>query len=129
MESEVDFHTAVELILRRDARFRSEAYSFVMLATGFTVSRLAEPRHVKGQELLEGIRDFAIEQYGPMTKTVFEHWGLRSTLDFGHIVYNLIEAGLMSRTPTDRLEDFRDGFDFEKALIQDYPWGSEVPRT
>jgi uncharacterized repeat protein (TIGR04138 family) len=129
VESRTDFYDAVEAIVARDPRYRPEAYSFVMLALGFTVARLEAPRHVTGQELLEGIRLYALQEFGPMVKTVFEHWGVQGTLDFGHVVFNLVEAGQLGRTETDRLEDFAGGYDFEAAFVRDYPWGAAATRA
>ncbi|MBI5835815.1 MAG: hypothetical protein HZB25_01095 [Candidatus Eisenbacteria bacterium] len=129
LENRSDFHEEVEKLTERDPRYRAEAYSFLMFALGYTVSRLPEPRHVSGQELLEGIRRYALQEFGPMAKTVFEHWGLRETLDFGHIVFNLVDAGLLGRTESDRLEDFAQGYDFEAAFVRDYPWSAPLERA
>ena len=124
MESHTDFYDAIEAIVARDPRYRPEAYSFLMLGLGYTVARLDEPRHVSGRELLEGIRLYALEQFGPMARTVFEHWGVRETLDFGHIVFRLVDAGLLGKTEDDRLEDFDGVYDFEDVFVRSYPWGA-----
>jgi uncharacterized repeat protein (TIGR04138 family) len=127
---ENDFLARIEGIVERDGRYRPEAYAFVMRALSHTVSGLEAPRHVTGQELLSGIRGLALEEYGPMAKSVFEHWGVRRSVDFGHLVFNLVGEGLLGKTETDRIEDFEEGFDFEEALVRDYPWtggASEEP--
>ncbi len=129
MESQADFYERVERITERDLRYRAEAYGFVMLALGFTVARLPAPRHVNGQELLDGIREYALEQFGPMAKTVFAHWGIHQTLDFGHVVFNLVSEGLLGKTDSDRLEDFRDRYDFETVFVRNYPWGAAPGRS
>ena len=123
LENRSDVYEQVEAIVDRDPRYRPEAYHFVMLAVSYTMGRLETPRHITGQELLAGIREYALEQFGPMVKTVFEHWGVRETVDFGHIVFNLVGEGLLGKTETDRLEDFRNGYDFETAFVKEYPWG------
>ncbi|HVP39708.1 MAG TPA: Minf_1886 family protein [Candidatus Saccharimonadales bacterium] len=128
MENRSEFYETVESIVERDPRYRPEAYSFVMLALGFTVASLDAPRHVTGQELLEGIRRYALQEFGPMAKTVFEHWGIQRTADFGRVVFNLIEAGLLGKTETDRPEDFEGGYDFEAAFVRDYPWDAPLGR-
>lgn len=115
-----DFLGALKEILRKDPRYKLEAYSFLMAALNFTVSRLPKPRHVTGQELLEGIREYGLEQFGPMTRTVFEHWGVKSTEDFGNIVFNLIDVGLLGRTEEDSIDDFKGVYDFNKAFDKDY---------
>jgi uncharacterized repeat protein (TIGR04138 family) len=91
-----------------------------MAAVEYTISLLSEPRHVSAAELLGGVRLYAMEEFGPMAKQVFNYWGVASTEDFGNIVYNLIDQGLLSRTEEDRLEDFRGVYDFEKVFEEDY---------
>lgn len=73
-------------------------------------------RHLSGQELCEAIRQFAIEEYGFMAKVVLNSWGVRTTSDFGEIVYNLIRIGLMRKSKQDRREDFDGCYDFEDAF-------------
>ncbi len=118
-----DFLEKVEEVAEQDGRYGREAYLFIYGALDHVVKSLNRDqiqtplgRHVSGQELSAGILDYARLQYGPLTRAVFEHWGIRETLDFGHIVYNLIEAGLMSKTEDDCLDDFRAVYDFEEAL-------------
>jgi uncharacterized repeat protein (TIGR04138 family) len=82
----------------------------------FTQKKLSRKGHVTGRELSEGLRDFAIDTYGPMVKTLFSHWGISKTDDFGNIVYNMIGKGLLSRTEEDFIEDFNGIFDFEEAF-------------
>ena len=95
---EVNFDEVVEQILAKDARFHRDAYSFMREALGFTQKligkeNLGKIRHVSGQELLDGVRQYALQQYGPMTFTVLEEWGVRSCRDFGDIVFNMVENG------------------------------------
>ena len=72
--------------------------------------------HVTGRELCEAVRKLALRQYGLLAATVLNHWGVRSTSDIGDIVYNLIAAGDLEKTPSDSRSDFDDVFDFETAL-------------
>lgn len=112
----------IELIAEADGRYRREAYLFVYAALDFTVHKMgrqeepAQSRHITGQQLADGIRTYAREQFGPMAGDVLEHWGFRETLDFGNIVYNLINAGMMSKTDDDRLDDFRNVYSFNEAF-------------
>ena len=106
----------IQEILTKDPSFKFEAYSFVMAGLHFTVSRLAKARHVSGQELCEGLKDYALEQFGPMAKTVLEYWGIRKTQDFGKIVFHLIEASLLKKTEQDTVQDFNEIYDFERAF-------------
>lgn len=120
VESAVDFSVKVAQILIQDKRFSLDAYDFVMSALRYTLTRLDEHRHVSGRELLMGIREYAMRQYGPMTRTVLENWGLKSTLDFGEIVFNLVETGIIQRKQEDTKEEFRDVFDFKTAFDKPY---------
>jgi len=118
-ETSVD--EALDKILERHPRYPREAYLFVREALDYTqkaVSKAARSqlRHVTGQELLAGIRAYALEQFGPMALTVFEEWNIRECLDFGRIVFNMIEAGILAKTEQDSLADFEGGYDFQEAF-------------
>jgi uncharacterized repeat protein (TIGR04138 family) len=114
-----DFLARLSRILQRDARYREDAYLFVMASLSRAVQTLTEPRHVTGQELLEGIRREAEEQFGPMAGSVFEHWGVKNSLDFGRIVFNMVHEGILSKTDTDSLDDFDDRVFFQKLFDGD----------
>jgi uncharacterized repeat protein (TIGR04138 family) len=118
---EVSFEETLEKIRVADPRFDREAYLFVREAldhTQKTVGRDAKGkvRHVSGQELLEGIRDYALEQFGPMAMTVLEEWGIHSCSHFGDIVFNMVEHGLLAKTEKDSRADFQSGYDFKEAF-------------
>jgi len=101
-----------------------EAYVFVQEGLRFTAERVAEEdsaagregRHVTGQELCLGLRDYAIDQFGPLAGVVMDHWRVRGTEDFGRIVFAMVEAGLLRTTDEDSIEDFRAVFDFGEAF-------------
>jgi uncharacterized repeat protein (TIGR04138 family) len=119
--SESNFEETVEAIVGKDPRYHCDAYHFLREALDHTQKGVTkggkEPlRHVSGQELLEGIRAFALQQFGPMTLMLFQEWGVRSCEDFGEIVFNLVESGLLAKTKDDSREDFKGGYDFEVAL-------------
>jgi len=119
-----DFNEVVNLIAREDRRYDRNAYIFVRRALDHTLKRDAEAagerRHVNGRELCEGIREFALEQYGPMTFTLFENWGVRRTDDFGEIVFKLVDYGIFGKTPNDHPDDFRDVYDFRKSFLEPF---------
>jgi uncharacterized repeat protein (TIGR04138 family) len=107
--------------------YPAEAFDFVQRGLSYTVQKmhgeLADPeasRHVSGQQLCEGLREFALTQWGLLARTVLRRWSITSTLDFGEIVFALIEAGQMQKTDDDRLEDFRNVYDFKKAFEAGY---------
>jgi uncharacterized repeat protein (TIGR04138 family) len=103
-------------ILTRDPRYAAEAYAFIRAGLDYTVRRLDKPRHVSGQELLDGIREFALAEFGPMTKTVLNGWGIACTEDIGEIVFNMVENGLLGKTDKDSRADFANGYDFDEAF-------------
>jgi uncharacterized repeat protein (TIGR04138 family) len=125
-------YSGIEGIVLKDPRYDPRAYEFVFEALAHTLSRLgksgsrdpemgiASGQHVSGRELLDGVRDLALEQFGLMARIVFHQWGIQRTDDFGEMVFNLVEAGLMSATPQDRREDFCGAYDFEEALVRAY---------
>ncbi len=113
MAKQKNFYQVIEEICARDNRYKPDAYEFVMQALHFTQHKFNKETHVTGRELLEGIREFVIEQYGPMAKTVLAHWGITRTLDFGNIVFNMVDKKLLSKTDEDSIEDFKDVYDFE----------------
>lgn len=122
-----DVHPFVEL-LRNDTRYKPEAYQFVReslvyaqeaLGYGKTDAENPPPegeRHLTGQELCEALRVYALEQFGMMSLLVLHRWGIRSTSDIGSIVYNLIAAGLMKKSDSDRRQDFDNVYDFDNAF-------------
>jgi uncharacterized repeat protein (TIGR04138 family) len=103
-------------------RYAEEAYLFVLSALHVTLESLHEPRHIRGRELVEGVRDLAIEKFGPMARSVLAHWGIHSTDDIGAVVFALVDCGILIKQPTDSPEDFQDVFDFEEAFERNYPW-------
>ena len=121
------FSTTVDAIIARDPRFERDAYLFVRDALEFTTkqqkkksARSLPECHISGQQLLEGVRLYALSQYGPMVPTVFEHWRVRSCEDIGSIVFNLIEAREFGKSEQDTIEDFRRGYDFDEAFVQPF---------
>jgi len=131
-------------LLEEDNRYHVAAYEFIFNALHYAqavlhmgTERPSEPagppceqadeeesdepqRHVTGQELCEAIRQFALQEYGYMAKTVLNSWGVHATSDFGEIVFNLIRFGRMRKTKEDRLEDFHDVYDFDTAFEQEF---------
>src|SRR5262245_37954489 len=124
-------HPKLAELARRDPRYAYEAYEFVFAALAHTQKLLGrtpppaggaaeEEHHVSGVQLVHGIRDLALREFGLMARTVFRVWGINATADFGEIVFNLIDAKLMSKTDEDRRLDFHDVYDLDEALVQGY---------
>ena len=112
-------------LLSKDSRYKIEAYFFVLAALEYTREDTGKPKHVTGPELLEGIRKFGLEQYGIMTKTVFESWGVKTTNDFGQIVFNMVNAEVLSKTEEDKIEDFENVYDFTEVFERNYHFGDQ----
>ena len=110
-----------------DGRYHERSYLFVLAALEFCQRRRTERGHISGEELAWACRDLALEQFGLTAKTVFNHWGIRSSDDIGKIVFVLIEVGLLMPHEEDRIEDFHAVFDLGDAF-EEYPWAG-VSRT
>jgi len=125
--AEAEFESDLHDMLCKAGPYPLEAYNFVREGLSFTVQRLHEhpetmsdhDRHISGQDLCLGLRDFAIEQYGLMAPIVMSHWHVKRTEDFGRIVFAMVDAGLMSKTDEDTIDDFRGVFDFHEAFNRD----------
>ena len=118
----LDFAEALDLIVSHDSRYAREAYHFLRDALDYTIKLKKKARedasgHVTGQELLDGIRLYALKEFGPMVPTVFEYWGLSKGDDFGEMVFNLIRVGIFGKTDRDSLDDFRGGYTFHEAFV------------
>lgn len=123
---EHDFTEVVSLIVKEDPRFAKSGYVFLQKALSHTIDEerkrqgkvvtKTNKRHVSGQELLAGIRDYALEQFGPMSYFVLTAWGIKRCEDFGEMVFNLIEYGVFSKNEDDSKEDFASIFTFEEAF-------------
>lgn len=124
-----NFLEMVNLIVKEDDRYTKEAYGFLKEALDFTMDKERKrknkavsktQRHVTGQELLEGVREYALDQFGPMAHTVLTSWGLERCEDFGEMVFNLIEYGVFSKNEDDTKEDFAAIYDFEEAFLKPF---------
>jgi uncharacterized repeat protein (TIGR04138 family) len=121
----------VREICEKDTRYLPEGYIFVLEALEFTAKMLNKPaksgreRHVAGRELLEGVRHYAIQEFGPMALTVLSSWGLTRSEDFGEIVFNLVDSGKLRKTEEDSKADFANGYDFADAFTR--PFLPEAP--
>lgn len=116
----------IDRLRERHPRYHETAYLFILSALHHVLEQLAEPRHISGRELAEGMRDLALRRYGPMARTVLEHWGIEQTADVGEIVFALVEAGVLLKQEDDSPRDFDALFDFEEEFEMNYPWGADI---
>lgn len=114
---QVEFEIGLEQILAKDKRYRRDAYWFLRDALDHTHKMLGNTQkeaihHVSGGQLLEGIREYAAQQFGPMAMTVFAEWGVHNCEDWGEIVFTMVEHNVLQKTEQDSREDFKGGYDF-----------------
>ena len=138
------FNEAVAIAIAKDQSYRPEGYQFLRESLEATLKKRAKSKgtrssrqgsdqpapssHVTARELLEGFRLQALREFGPMTVTVLEYWGIGTSRDIGKMVFNLVEAGAFGRTENDSIEDFEKGLDFHEAFVAPFqpPPASEV---
>lgn len=121
--------TTIQRLRSNDPRYDERAYAFVLAALEEVVAHLPRRRHVSGGELAEGCRVLALRLWGPLSKTVLEHWNLRATRDIGEVVFNLLDVGVLSKDDSDAREDFDDLYDFTRVFETNYPWGGKSTKT
>jgi len=131
----IRFEEAIRAIRENDQRFDFDAYLFLRDSLDFTLERFRseespEHRHVRGPEMLEGLREFALREFGPLAATVLENWGVRSCEDIGDMVFQLIGAGAFGKSEEDRPEDFAGLYDFDEAFREPFrPKRTIQPKT
>ncbi len=124
-EPAFEFESLLDVVLAEDPRYPREAYLFVERGLQYHRERHGRGgsgQHVTGPQVLVGVRELAIDEFGPMARTVFQAWNLKDGADVGEIVYNLIRVGLMSKTDDDRKEDFLGVMAFDESLDMDSTW-------
>lgn len=126
-------HKTLQQLVEEMDRYPIEAFLFVQEGLKFAVDRTHGPanetpsiRHISGQELSEGLREFSLQRWGRLSRTVLRQWGISSTFDFGRIVFGMIANGMMQKTEEDSIEDFKDVYDFKAAFEADYRIPSEL---
>ena len=127
--AKINFAEVVEEICEKDLRYSIDAYHFVQEGLNHTLKSLKRGgqhahRHVSGQELLSGLREFALKEYGPMSKAVLNEWGIKTTDDIGQIVFNLVNSGVLGKNDTDSPNDFKNVFAFDDAFVKPF-----IPRN
>jgi len=119
------FNEVVEQVVVKDPRYAKEAYMFLKEALEFTIKQRKRGKseagsHVDASELLDGFRQLALKEFGPMVMTVLEYWGIALSDDVGNMVFNLIDAGVFGKTESDNVEDFRGALDFRAAFEEPF---------
>jgi len=120
-----DYQATLDRVLERDPRYSREAYFFIQSALEYfqhNHRRGKGREHLTGPQVLDGVRELAILEFGPMARSVLNYWGLERGEDVGEIVYNLIEVGLMAKTDEDRKEDFAGVMAFDESFDEETSW-------
>lgn len=120
--SDVTAGSALAGLQQRHPRYAEAAYLFVLSALHRRLSDLDVPRHISGAEVADGVRDLALDRFGPLARTVLEHWGIHATADIGEIVFALVDCGVLIKQPHDTREDFEGIYSFDEAFDENYPW-------
>ena len=111
----------IELISKEDGRYNSQAIKFVYEGLGYTAKKVVgEAEHITGQALCEGLRQLALEKWGHLATVVLYNWNIRTTRDFGEIVYLMIKNKWMSAQPSDSIEDFDNVYDFKTVFKEHF---------
>jgi uncharacterized repeat protein (TIGR04138 family) len=116
-------HEVIAQLCRRNPKYATQAYLFVLEALQRQMMELDVPRHITGPELASSVRVLALKRYGLLARTVLEHWGVSATSDLGKIVFLLVDHGVLTKQDTDSPDDFDELFSFERVFEADYPWG------
>lgn len=130
---QINFEEVVNAIFEKDSRYQKDAYLFLREALEFTQKALnrsqkSKSRDVSGKELLEGVREYALKQFGPMALTLLNEWGIRTCEDLGEMVFLMVEHNLFSKTETDTREDFKNVFSFEEVFREPFlPANKKLP--
>ncbi len=117
----ISIEEAIEQIVKKDPRYPKESYHFIREILDFTIKHfkkntLGSDRHVSGKELLEGVRLYSLQEFGPLAFTVLTEWNLRTCEDIGEVVYNMVSMRILKTTANDSRDDFKNGYHFEEAL-------------
>ncbi|MBU0755702.1 MAG: hypothetical protein KJ645_11225 [Planctomycetes bacterium] len=126
MATEYSLEDQLEAIALEDGRYAPNAYRFIFDSLDYILlclGRQHKPvgdRHISVEQLLDGVRQCALDHFGPLSRLVLESWGVFRTEDIGEIVFNLVECGLLNKQETDLKEDFAGGFDFRDVFEENY---------
>jgi uncharacterized repeat protein (TIGR04138 family) len=126
------FEQKIQTIVEHDPRYCAEAYEFVSNAVTYTAKMLNKSgasKHISGKELLDGVKVFAQQEYGPLAGEVLRNWGLRDGTSVGNVVFNMVNSHLLGKSDKDSLEDFRIGFDVDKDFPTAFEKKAEPSRT
>ena len=106
--------------IEQEQTYAPEAYVFLMDALDRSRRDLMRQGHVSSEELILGIQAMARERYGPMAALVFEEWGIKSPADFGSMVFELVDEGVLLHRAEDTIDDFLICPSYRKLFEEEY---------
>lgn len=130
----LNFDQAIIKIRATDPRFTPAAYHFIRQSLDHSIARFnrngpeKKPAHVSGKELLEGFRDLALKEFGPMAKTVLGEWGILRCSHVGEIVFQLVQYGILGKSETDKPDDFQEIWTFSEAFESPFQPKPQSPK-
>ena len=121
----------VTKITEKDSRYAPEAYEFIRNAVNYTAAKLERDklknRHISGRELLKGVVEYAVQEFGPLAKDVLTNWGIQDGLSIGNIVFNMIQEKLLSANDKDSIDDFSGNLDFDEIFSKKFAPDDKKP--
>ena len=126
-----NFMALVTKITEKDSRYAPEAYEFIRNAVNYTAAKLERDklknRHISGRELLKGVVEYAVQEFGPLAKDVLTNWGIQDGLSIGNIVFNMIQEKLLSANDKDSIDDFSGNLDFDEIFSKKFAPDDKKP--
>ncbi len=133
MGFEAEYHEQLKKVIAADPRYPEDAYDFVRAGVSHTGKQLKAEKtsvkrhHITGRQLLEGLRELALKEFGPLALEVLHEWGIDCTDDFGNIVFNLVNHKLLGASDEDSPDDFAKGYDFTEAFVKPFAEVGVIP--
>lgn len=75
------------------------------------------PADISGRNLALYLKEQLLEEFGPFAIDILDTWNVKTTADFGKIVFNLTGKDILAKSDRDSIEDFDDVFDFNEAFV------------
>lgn len=110
-------------IKEKNGKYPEKAYLFafkILKDLAKNNKNQQKSENIKAANLLITFRNYALNEFGPMTASVLQEWNICSCRDLGNVIFDLVNAGVLEKDETDRIEDFEEIYDFNEAFIHPY---------
>lgn len=121
------FEDAVKELTLRYPQFAPDAYDFLRAGLDHASEHYGKKEkatHLTAEQLYAGACSYALSEYGPLAYKVLSFWGIQTNVDFGKVVYNLIEVGVFGKQKGDKQEEFEHLTPLQAVL--DAPYNGEL---